>query len=234
MAKVFTNDENYENIAEAIRYMTGEDTTYTPEEMPGAIRSISGGAEIPDGAITTEKLADNAVTNAKMAEQAVNTPNLANGCVTSDKIGRFAVGVGKIDGGAVGEAQLAPAAVTKTKIKDKAVTADKLDNVLQNFLGQVSDMLDWYNQTDIITQVDEGTVTSSSVFNTWLSNTTIFDFIASGGAAGLFNVPNDTAAQLKFIGDYQVVTFAVFNKKYYRHIDSYAPTFIAGEWTLAT
>ena len=234
MSKVFTNDENYENIADAIRYMTGNSTTYKPSEMAGAIRSIPAGATIPDGSITTEKLADEAVTNAKTAADAVDTPNIVNGAITSDKIGAFAVTKGKIDGGAVSTAQLATNAVTTAKIKDKAVTPEKLNLVLRNLLTQLTDMLEWYNQTDIITQVDEGTVTNPSTFNTWLSNKTIFDFIASGEVAGRFNVPNDTAAQLKFIGDYQVVTFAVYNKKYYRHIDSYAPSFIAGEWTSAT
>lgn len=234
MSKVFTNDENYENIADAIRYMTGNSTTYKPSEMPGAIRSISGGVEIPDGSVTTEKLAKEAVTLEKIASQAVDTPNLKDNSVTSGKLGAFAVTVGKIDGGAVGEAQLATDAVTKTKIKNKSVTADKLDNVLQNFLGQVSDMLDWYTDTSVMSRVlVDDTVTSLSTLNTWTGTDGVYFFTVSGGAAGILGVDANTEAKMEYIGNYQVITFAVYNKKYYRLIESFAPTFVAGEWTLA-
>lgn len=234
MAKVFTNDENYENIAEAIRYMNGENTTYTPEEMAGAIRSIPAGATIPDGSVTTEKLANEAVTFEKIASQAVGTPNLKDRSVTSGKLGAFAVTASKIDGGAVGEAQLATGAVTTAKIKDKAVTPEKLNLVLRNLLTQLTNMLEWYNQTDIITLSDLGTIQSTAPLNLELNHKTICNFVAAAGAAQRFGVESGTSCQMVFIGDYQVVTFAVYNKKYYRHIDSYAPSFIAGEWTLAT
>ena len=235
MAKVFTNDENYENIAEAIRYMNGENTTYTPEEMAGAIRSIPAGATIPDGSITTEKLADEAVTNAKMAADAVDTPNIVNGAITSDKIGAFAVTNGKIDGGAVGTAQLATNAVTTAKIKDKAVNVNKLDNILQNLLDQLYDMLQWYTDTHVMSRVlVEDTVTSLSTLNTWTGTDGVYFFTLSGGAAGQLGVDANTAAKMEYIGDYQVISFAVYNKKYYRLIESFAPSFVAGAWTLAT
>ena len=200
-------------------------------------------SKLTNGAVTSEKLAANSVTTEKIVDSAVTEAKLNNNSVSRDKIKDAAVNGAKISNysitgdkivpGEIDTAQLKNGAVTTAIIKDKAVTPEKLILVLRNLLTQLTDMLEWYNQTDIITQVDEGTVTNPSTFNTWLSNTTIFDFIASGEVAGRFNVPNDTAAQLKFIGDYQVVTFAVYNKRYYRHIDSYAPTFIAGAWTLA-
>lgn len=211
--------------------------------------SITGDKIVP-GEIDTAQLKNGAVTGAKVAQNTLDSTHMsqtflamsnnsaqawafANNTTTPTTALVKAWILDQIGDGAVGEAQLATDAVTTAKIKDKAVTPEKLNLVLRNLLTKLTDMLEWYNQTDIITQVDEGTVTNPSTFNTWLSNTTIFDFIASGEVAGRFNVPHDTAAQLKFIGDYQVVTFAVYNKRYYRHIDSYAPTFIAGAWTLA-
>lgn len=40
-------DTTLQNIADAIREKTGSRKTYSPEEMPDAIRSISGGGEPP-------------------------------------------------------------------------------------------------------------------------------------------------------------------------------------------
>lgn len=43
MAIVTTDDNNYKNIAAAIRNKTGTTDVYTPEQMPAAIQSIQGG-----------------------------------------------------------------------------------------------------------------------------------------------------------------------------------------------
>ena len=40
MSVVYTNPENYSNIADAIREKNGSDTEYTPAQMPAAIRAI--------------------------------------------------------------------------------------------------------------------------------------------------------------------------------------------------
>lgn len=40
MSKVYTDPQNYTNIAEAIRDMNGTEETYKPAEMPAAIRAI--------------------------------------------------------------------------------------------------------------------------------------------------------------------------------------------------
>lgn len=189
-------------------------------------------SKLTNGAVTSEKLAANSVTTEKIVDSAVTTAKINDGAVTADKLGQFAVTAGKIDGGAVGEAQLATDAVTTAKIKDKAVTPEKLNLVLQNQLTQLADMLEWYNQTDIITLSDLGTIQNTTPLNSALSNKTIYNFVAAAGAAQTFGVESGTSCQMVFIGDYQVVTFAVYSKKYYRHIDSYAPSFIAGDWTL--
>lgn len=50
MPHVYTLEENYENIADAIRAKNGSSATYTPSEMPTAISAISGGVAFPNNA----------------------------------------------------------------------------------------------------------------------------------------------------------------------------------------
>lgn len=79
---------------------------------------------IPDGSITTAKLADYAVASAKMA----------NNGVTSSKIASSAVTAAKIASGAVTEAKIAPGAVATAKIADEAVTYAKLEAAMGTVL----------------------------------------------------------------------------------------------------
>ena len=46
MPHVYTLEENYENIADAIRDKLGVQTTYKPGEMAAAIETISGGTPV--------------------------------------------------------------------------------------------------------------------------------------------------------------------------------------------
>lgn len=73
-------------------------------------------ATIPDGAVTTIKLADGAVTGNKIAQATIQTGNLSTGCVTNPYI---------LDG-AVNTPKIATGAVTTQKIADGAVTANKV------------------------------------------------------------------------------------------------------------
>jgi len=92
--------------------------------------------DIPDGSITTAKLADGAVTTAKLADLAVTSAKIADGAVTSAKIADLAVTTakiadlavtsGKIADGAVTTGKLADLAVTSAKIADGAVTSGKI------------------------------------------------------------------------------------------------------------
>lgn len=235
-------------LGDRIDRIDGDVTTLSNGQLPdgrymlfaeyGAVGTdlIANGAvntsKLTNGAVTSEKLAANSVTTEKIVDSAVTTAKIADGTITAAKLGAFAVTAGKIDGGAVGEAQLATDAVTTAKIKDKAVTPEKLNLVLRNLLTQLTDMLEWYNQTDIITLSDLGTIQNTTPLNLALSNKTIYNFVAAAGAAQTFGVESGTSCQMVFIGDYQVVTFAVYNKRCYRHIDSYAPSFVAGDWVI--
>lgn len=112
----------------------------TDDDFPGigsGLYSGGGGSpEIPDGSITTAKLADNAVTSAKIKPSAVGTPQLAIGAVSGDIIQSKTIVASKladktitgtqIADGAVTEAKLAPSSVATEKLQDLCVTTSKI------------------------------------------------------------------------------------------------------------
>lgn len=112
----------------------------TGDDFPGigsGLYSGGGGSpEIPDGSITTAKLADNAVTSAKIKPYAVGTSQLAIGAVSGDIIQSKTIVASKladktitgtqIADGAVTEAKLAPSSVATEKLQDLCVTTPKI------------------------------------------------------------------------------------------------------------
>lgn len=102
----------------------------TDDDFPGigsGLYSGGGGSpEIPDGSITTAKLADNAVTSAKIKPSAVGTSQLAAGAVSGDIIQKNTIVASKLADGCVGAAAIADGAVTGDKIANAAVTVDKI------------------------------------------------------------------------------------------------------------
>ena len=89
MTKVLVTEQHLEDIADAIRYKTGESDTYRPGDMAAAIRAIEAGYPEPTGTI---QITQNGVTNVKdYASANVSVqPNLQaktatrNGTVTAD------------------------------------------------------------------------------------------------------------------------------------------------------
>jgi hypothetical protein len=77
------------------------------------VGSVAG---IPDGSITTPKLADGAVTDIKVLDGAIKNAKLAVNAVTSDKVAL----------GAITETKIADDAITTPKIAALAVTANEL------------------------------------------------------------------------------------------------------------
>lgn len=98
--------------ADVLRFLNVGHKSPTDDDFPGigsGLYSGGGGSpEIPDGSITTAKLADNAVTSAKIKPSAVGTSQLADGAVT--------------------EAKLAPSSVATEKLQDLCVTTPKIAN----------------------------------------------------------------------------------------------------------
>lgn len=104
--------------------LNAADAALTTAEEAKEIAEQAGTASIPDGGITTVKLADNAVTSAKIADGAVTADDIATGAVTGAKLANLTVTSGK----------LATSAVTTAKINNNAVTVDKLSTSLQDRL----------------------------------------------------------------------------------------------------
>lgn len=116
--------------ADVLRFLNEGHESPTDDDFPGigsGLYSGGGGSpEIPDGSITTAKLADNAVTSAKIKPSAVGTSQLAVGAVSGDIIQKNTIVASKLADGCVGAAAIADGAVTGDKIANAAVTVDKI------------------------------------------------------------------------------------------------------------
>lgn len=126
--------------ADVLRFLNEGHESPTDDDFPGigsGLYSGGGGSpEIPDGSITTAKLADNAVTSAKIKPNAVGTSQLAIGAVSGDIIQSKTIVASKladktitgtqIADGAVTEAKLAPSSVATEKLQDLCVTTPKI------------------------------------------------------------------------------------------------------------
>lgn len=126
--------------ADVLKFLNEGHESPTDDDFPGigsGLYSGGGGSpEIPDGSITTAKLADNAVTSAKIKPSAVGTSQLAIGAVSGDIIQSKTIVASKladktitgtqIADGAVTEAKLAPSSVATEKLQDLCVTTPKI------------------------------------------------------------------------------------------------------------
>lgn len=126
--------------ADVLRFLNEGHESPTDDDFPGigsGLYSGGGGSpEIPDGSITTAKLADNAVTSAKIKPSAVGASQLAIGAVSGDIIQSKTIVASKladktitgtqIADGAVTEAKLAPSSVATEKLQDLCVTTPKI------------------------------------------------------------------------------------------------------------
>jgi hypothetical protein len=83
-------------------------------------------AKLADGVVTTAKLADNAVIEAKLAANSVTTFKIADKSVTNAKLADNSVTSAIIADAQVGSAELAPGAVIEDKIGNGAVTESKI------------------------------------------------------------------------------------------------------------
>lgn len=137
---VISDNPSVYTPADVLRFLNEGHESPTDDDFPGigsGLYSGGGGSpEIPDGSITTAKLADNAVTSAKIKPSAVGTSQLAIGAVSGDIIQSKTIVASKladktitgtqIADGAVTEAKLAPSSVATEKLQDLCVTTPKI------------------------------------------------------------------------------------------------------------
>lgn len=119
--------------ADVLRLLNEGFESPTGDDFPGigsGLYSGGGGSpEIPDGSITTAKLADNAVTSAKIKPSAVGTSQLAAGAVSGDIIQKNTIVASKLADGCVGAAAIADGAVTEAKLAPSSVATEKLQDL---------------------------------------------------------------------------------------------------------
>jgi hypothetical protein len=104
--------DNYGNLS----WTNGANDTVLTKSATGVIEFTTVSSQIPDGSITTDKLASAAVTTSKLETNSVTTLKIADSAVTEPKIATDAVT----------ESKLSASAVTNTKIANLSVTAEKL------------------------------------------------------------------------------------------------------------
>ena len=81
---------------------------------------------IPNGAVTTDKIADDNVTTSKIADGSVTSAKINDGAVTGSKIADGSVGISKLADGSVSSSKILNSAVTTDKINTQAVTTTKI------------------------------------------------------------------------------------------------------------
>lgn len=98
-----------------------------PQMIADEVARQIGEYTVPDGSITTAKLANNSVTSAKIAANGVETSDIKNAAVTSAKIAAGAVENTNLGTNSVTGLKIADGAVTTSKLASNSVTTDKLD-----------------------------------------------------------------------------------------------------------
>lgn len=119
---VETANEAKDIAQEAVQGIIPNGAVTTPKLADGAVVGI----KIANGAVNSEQLYDGAIRTSKIYDGAVTTPKIANNAITALKIEDSAITTAKIANEAVTTAKLAEASVTALKINDGAVTKSKL------------------------------------------------------------------------------------------------------------
>lgn len=119
--------------ADVLRFLNEGNESPTGDDFPGigsGLYSGGGGSpEIPDGSITTAKLADDAVTTAKIADGAITDKKIANYAVGTNAIQNNAINASKIVDRAVGSSKIGLKVIDRTNIADGGIsTVNIADN----------------------------------------------------------------------------------------------------------
>jgi hypothetical protein len=127
-----------------LTWTNGANDTVLTKSSSGVVEFAPFSVQIPDGSITTDKLASLAVTNSKIANDSVSTSKISNDAVTVSKIQNNAVTTDKLDNDSVTTIKIANNAVTSQKITNGSITAEKLSGG-QTGLAPVYGCRAWVN-----------------------------------------------------------------------------------------
>lgn len=184
---------------------------------------------IPDGSITTAKLASGAVTNTKIASSAVTSSKITTGNVTTSLIADTAVTTAKVADGAITNVKLGSGSVTTSKIASGAVDTGQLAN------GAVTNLVlaaNAVNTTNILNgAVINAKLGAGAVSDDKLSTlgSVRFDPAASAPSFAEGKVFYDSAAHsLAYYNDDQNVTVNVGREQLVRVYNSTLGTFLNG------
>ena len=137
-------------------------------------KAIAEGAVLPDGGVTTPKIADYAVTQVKLAVSAVGNYQLQDGAVNENK--------------------LASDAVTTGKIADGNVTEDKLNSSLLNRIPLLSKIQQTFNdQNPCVITVPNNCRSLLFIFSSQASESCFISIYSTGSGSvkpdGLPTIP---------------------------------------------
>lgn len=115
-------------------------------------KEIAELVEIPDGSVTSEKLAASAVKNEQLSMYAVTESKLKDGAVTGNKIAWNAITGQHIKDGAVSAADIGNNAIYTRHVNDGAVTKEKLSESVQEQLNRLTKQTFQLLQDDVLEQ----------------------------------------------------------------------------------
>jgi|GEM_PF-2618654 len=113
------------HVTQAEKDHWNSNTGVEPEDIPdGSITTL----KLADGAVTTPKLADNAITNIKIANTTITGSKLANATITQTQLATNAVGTNQLVNGSVTGVKIANLAITNANIANTTIAGSKLAN----------------------------------------------------------------------------------------------------------
>lgn len=183
-AVILDGDTSYVATKSMVGALTKGDRVYVMEVPPNSLYVVGratpteSSTDIPDGSITTAKLADsavttiklanNSVTSAKIVDGTIDTVDLADGSVTEAKLANSSVTSAKIVDGTIATGDLANDAVTNAKLANMATQTIK-----GRVAGGTGDPAD-LSATDVLTILGlTGITTAWTTWSPTLTNLTL-------------------------------------------------------------
>ncbi|MBN1656954.1 MAG: hypothetical protein JXA93_01060 [Anaerolineae bacterium] len=161
----------------------GADSEMVPRVQLGSVPFSMQALTVPDGSITTAKLANDAVTSAKIPTGAVGSDEVADNSLTAADLAADSVGSSEVAAGAVGSSEVADNSLTATDLAAGSVGSSEVsDNSLTASDLAAGSVGSSEVSDNSLTNSDlgEGSVRSSEVYN----NSLTADDLAANSVTG--------------------------------------------------